>query len=142
MVGCTKRYTDPSSLRKHVKSHTQEEQLQYRRTKDQVNQAKRSSSPGLRQQIQKPTFPVTSTMGAHCHSSSTSTLLSVGLHAGGTVLTIDDPAAAAMPSNVGLTHNMAGHEKRSISQQPTTTTTNDSSNKHNNNINKGNTFYI
>lgn len=28
MVGCTKKYTDPSSLRKHVKNHTYEEQLQ------------------------------------------------------------------------------------------------------------------
>lgn len=26
--GCNKRYTDPSSLRKHVKNHTQKEQQQ------------------------------------------------------------------------------------------------------------------
>merc|ERR1719232_2354555 len=45
VVGCSKRYTDPSSLRKHVKSHSQEEQLQYRRSKDLANLAKRSSSP-------------------------------------------------------------------------------------------------
>ena len=33
MFGCQKRYTDPSSLRKHVKNHTKEEQ-------DQVKQVK------------------------------------------------------------------------------------------------------
>lgn len=27
MIGCTKKYTDPSSLRKHVKNHTNEEQM-------------------------------------------------------------------------------------------------------------------
>ena len=48
VMGCTKRYTDPSSLRKHVKGHTQEEQLQYRRAKDLANQAKRSISPTTR----------------------------------------------------------------------------------------------
>ena len=47
-MGCTKRYTDPSSLRKHVKSHSQEEQLQYRRSKDLANMAKRSCSPTAR----------------------------------------------------------------------------------------------
>lgn len=48
VVGCIKRYTDPSSLRKHVKSHSQEEQLQYRRSKDLANMAKRSCSPTAR----------------------------------------------------------------------------------------------
>merc|ERR1712038_240976 len=48
VIGCTKRYTDPSSLRKHVKSHSQEEQLQYRRSKDLANMAKRSCSPTAR----------------------------------------------------------------------------------------------
>ena len=48
VLGCTKRYTDPSSLRKHVKSHSQEEQLQYRRSKDLANMAKRSCSPTAR----------------------------------------------------------------------------------------------
>ena len=48
VVGCTKRYTDPSSLRKHVKGHSQEEQLQYRRSKDLANLAKRSASPTSR----------------------------------------------------------------------------------------------
>lgn len=28
MSGCTKKYTDPSSLRKHVKNHTYDEQIQ------------------------------------------------------------------------------------------------------------------
>ena len=45
VVGCSKRYTDPSSLRKHVKGHSTEEQLQYRRSKDLANIAKRSNSP-------------------------------------------------------------------------------------------------
>jgi len=29
--GCSKRYTDPSSLRKHVKNHTTKEQVQVRK---------------------------------------------------------------------------------------------------------------
>ncbi|XP_040567294.1 uncharacterized protein [Lepeophtheirus salmonis] len=45
VVGCCKRYTDPSSLRKHVKSHSQEEQVQYRKAKDLANAAKRTASP-------------------------------------------------------------------------------------------------
>ena len=48
VLGCTKRYTDPSSLRKHVKSHSVEEQQQYRRSKDLANMAKRSCSPTAR----------------------------------------------------------------------------------------------
>lgn len=31
MTGCTKKYTDPSSLRKHVKNHTFDEQMQLKR---------------------------------------------------------------------------------------------------------------
>lgn len=31
VIGCTKKYTDPSSLRKHVKNHTFEEQKQIKR---------------------------------------------------------------------------------------------------------------
>lgn len=31
VTGCTKRYTDPSSLRKHIKNHTPKEQHQARR---------------------------------------------------------------------------------------------------------------
>ena len=34
MFGCQKRYTDPSSLRKHVKHHTKEEQDQVKMTRD------------------------------------------------------------------------------------------------------------
>ena len=34
MFGCQKKYTDPSSLRKHVKNHTQEEQDQVKQTKN------------------------------------------------------------------------------------------------------------
>ena len=34
MFGCQKRYTDPSSLRKHVKNHTEEEQDQVKQVKD------------------------------------------------------------------------------------------------------------
>eukprot|EP00096_Caligus_rogercresseyi_P014067 TRINITY_DN6603_c0_g1_i1.p1 TRINITY_DN6603_c0_g1~~TRINITY_DN6603_c0_g1_i1.p1 ORF type:complete len:562 (-),score=173.43 TRINITY_DN6603_c0_g1_i1:720-2405(-) len=45
VLGCCKRYTDPSSLRKHVKSHSQEEQVQYRKAKDLANAAKRTASP-------------------------------------------------------------------------------------------------
>lgn len=41
MVGCTKKYTDPSSLRKHVKNHTNEEQmlLKKRTNEDYFNSA-------------------------------------------------------------------------------------------------------
>lgn len=31
MQGCFKKYTDPSSLRKHVKNHTHEEQMQIKK---------------------------------------------------------------------------------------------------------------
>jgi len=34
VFGCQKRYTDPSSLRKHVKNHTREEQEQVKQIKD------------------------------------------------------------------------------------------------------------
>ena len=34
VFGCQKRYTDPSSLRKHVKNHTKEEQDQVKMTRD------------------------------------------------------------------------------------------------------------
>ena len=34
VFGCQKRYTDPSSLRKHVKNHTKEEQDQVKQTRD------------------------------------------------------------------------------------------------------------
>ena len=34
MPGCQKRYTDPGSLRKHIKNHSKEEQEQVRRLKE------------------------------------------------------------------------------------------------------------
>ena len=34
MYGCLKKYTDPSSLRKHVKNHSKEEQEQVRLSRD------------------------------------------------------------------------------------------------------------
>ena len=34
MLGCQKKYTDPSSLRKHVKNHSNEEQEQIRQSRD------------------------------------------------------------------------------------------------------------
>ncbi|KAJ8984122.1 hypothetical protein NQ317_017332, partial [Molorchus minor] len=39
VLGCTKKYTDPSSLRKHVKNHTYEEQMQIKKkfTEDGTN---------------------------------------------------------------------------------------------------------
>ena len=36
MVGCLKRYTDPSSLRKHIKNHSKEEQDQVRMVKESL----------------------------------------------------------------------------------------------------------
>lgn len=43
MAGCVKKYTDPSSLRKHVKNHTYEEQreLKNRAAVNQVNLGKK-----------------------------------------------------------------------------------------------------
>lgn len=99
MVGCTKRYTDPSSLRKHVKSHTLDEQLQYRRSKDQANAAKRSSSPFGQAQTPLAVAPApspiatwnsrqqaqpTPTNSSSQFSASSSTLL--GLQSGGTCI--------------------------------------------------------
>ena len=34
MLGCQKKYTDPSSLRKHVKNHSKEEQDQVRQSRE------------------------------------------------------------------------------------------------------------
>lgn len=36
MHGCLKRYTDPSSLRKHVKNHSKEEQDQYKACRERT----------------------------------------------------------------------------------------------------------
>lgn len=42
MIGCTKKYTDPSSLRKHVKNHTYEEQRELKkRTANEPNHVTR-----------------------------------------------------------------------------------------------------
>ena len=112
MLGCTKRYTDPSSLRKHVKSHTAEEQLQYRRFKDQANAAKRSSSPFSPSSMsaQPPRPPPTpqhwtaaarqqaqpTPTNSHFSSSSV-TMLAVGLQSGGTCV-LEDAAASLSPA--------------------------------------------
>ena len=44
VFGCQKRYTDPSSLRKHVKNHTKEEQEQVKQTRDSSKARSRHSS--------------------------------------------------------------------------------------------------
>lgn len=36
VIGCSKKYTDPSSLRKHVKNHTYEEQRQLKKKSDEM----------------------------------------------------------------------------------------------------------
>lgn len=107
VLGCTKRYTDPSSLRKHVKSHSQEEQLQYRRSKDLANMAKRSTSPTARYSTWTPssmtnvniddsgnstTAPPGAVAAQHLLTSS-STLLQTG----GTLLTVEDFTASSSP---------------------------------------------
>ncbi len=76
VVGCSKRYTDPSSLRKHVKSHSQEEQLQYRRSKEQLKQANNN----------EPSSSSSWHLDGGGDSNPSSTLLAVGLQAGGTVV--------------------------------------------------------
>ena len=40
MIGCNKRYTDPSSLRKHVKNHSKEEQEQVKMVRDSGSQGR------------------------------------------------------------------------------------------------------
>ena len=42
MLGCYKRYTDPSSLRKHVKNHSKEDQEQMKVLKESVKERRRS----------------------------------------------------------------------------------------------------
>ena len=39
-MGCNKRYTDPSSLRKHVKNHSKEEQEQVKMVRDSGSQGR------------------------------------------------------------------------------------------------------
>ncbi len=38
MPGCYKKYTDPSSLRKHVKNHSKEEQDQYKMQREHTKE--------------------------------------------------------------------------------------------------------
>ena len=139
VVGCTKRYTDPSSLRKHVKSHTAEEQLQYRRFKDQANAAKRSSSPfsspstsaaAAAAMAQLPRPPPTTTQhwsaatarqqaqptptnSAHFSSSSV-TMLAVGLQSGGTCV-LEETASGVSPAaavSSPIEHQEREHQQR------------------------------
>ena len=101
VLGCPKRYTDPSSLRKHVKSHSTEEQLQYRRFKDQINAQKAQQQQ--QQQGGGPAMATVSEDGGgrdeeaarswaeeednkQQQQASASTLLAVGLQAGGTMV--------------------------------------------------------
>lgn len=96
MVGCTKRYTDPSSLRKHVKGHSQEEQLQYRRSKDLANLAKRSGSPTSRY--------ANWVMDTNTCSppSVASTCGSVGLSASGNGVTVLPNSGSSPSSSIGV----------------------------------------
>jgi len=50
VANCPKRYTDPSSLRKHIKSHSLEEQAQYKKIKDAHNLAKQQQLLAHQQQ--------------------------------------------------------------------------------------------
>ena len=123
VLGCTKRYTDPSSLRKHVKSHSVEEQQQYRRSKDLANMAKRSCSPTARYSSWTPsssssaavvaasTPTVATELHNAIHATSTGhpanmddsqhqqylqlTSSSTLLQSGGTLLTLDDLTASS-----------------------------------------------
>ena len=47
VTGCHKRYTDPSSLRKHVMNHSKEDQDQVRLLKEASKGARRGSLPDL-----------------------------------------------------------------------------------------------
>eukprot|EP00095_Tigriopus_kingsejongensis_P005837 snap_masked-scaffold425_size175135-processed-gene-0.17 protein:Tk05837 transcript:snap_masked-scaffold425_size175135-processed-gene-0.17-mRNA-1 annotation:"zinc finger protein glis3-like" len=116
VVGCTKRYTDPSSLRKHVKSHTLEEQDQYRRFKDQVNQYKMSSSPRF-QSPSRPSSNSWSNTWSPLAQSNRGSLaspmagsLSSSLLAGGSIVKLEDLAAhspsSMAPSPLRLDHLM------------------------------------
>ena len=96
MLGCPKRYTDPSSLRKHVKNHTREEQQQYRRVRERINAQKQCQQ---QQQQQQQTMPeedawqdssttTTTTFASHHAILPPPPLLAVGLQAGGTVVDV------------------------------------------------------
>merc|ERR1711936_170402 len=45
VVGCQKRYTDPSSLRKHIKNHSKEEQEQVRLLKETLKEMMTQHQP-------------------------------------------------------------------------------------------------
>ena len=118
MLGCTKRYTDPSSLRKHVKSHSAEEQEQYRRTKDLANLAKRSTSPTARYSSWTPGPATTLNPGPsvileeqHLLTSS-STLLQTG----GTLMTMEDMSSSS-PAAPGVPSPLMPHKSREPSQR-------------------------
>ena len=119
MLGCTKRYTDPSSLRKHVKSHSAEEQEQYRRTKDLANLAKRSTSPTARYSSWTP-GPVTSLnhqgpaviLEEQHLLTSSSTLLQTG----GTLMTMEDMSSSS-PVAPGVPSPLLQHKSREQSQR-------------------------
>lgn len=131
---CTKRYTDPSSLRKHVKSHTHEDQLLCKLKKD-PSTPQPSSSPALAAPGPAAT-PLTwatasrqSTTGTPTNgsfhlggggggggtSSSSSTLLSAGLQAGGTVMNVEEVNSASSPGliddNSPLHQIVLGHSE-------------------------------
>ena len=133
VLGCTKRYTDPSSLRKHVKSHTLEEQEQYRKAKDQANLAKRAGSPALSTTSSRFSSPsrnwasgAAAGMGnlpdspswhhpATSATSVTSTSTLLGLQAGGTIVNMEQrpqPSQqnpAGFPAGSGL---LTGHQQQ------------------------------
>jgi hypothetical protein len=129
VLGCTKRYTDPSSLRKHVKSHSQEEQLQYRRSKDLANMAKRSTSPTARYSTWTPSSVTPSgnpgvTPGSnpgqgiqdqdsqHHHLLTSSSTL---LQTGGTLLTVEDLSSEASP--LQQHHQVQHHQVQGVRQR-------------------------
>ena len=53
MIGCTKRYTDPSSLRKHIKNHSAKEQQQARRKTKFCQEEKQIQEAKLKYELTK-----------------------------------------------------------------------------------------
>ena len=100
MPNCTKRYTDPSSLRKHVKSHSLEEQRQCKLKKDTPTPTQcpsmSTSLPWATAATPRQSGTDTPTSNSFNMGMSSSTLLSVGLQAGGTVMNVveDTPSPA------------------------------------------------
>ena len=62
VFGCAKKYTDPSSLRKHVKNHTKEEQEQVRQMKGSTKGRSKETSQERWFDID-PSMPVSSNLG-------------------------------------------------------------------------------